>query len=71
MYLFANNKYNTAQLPMIGRIWYFKIYDNNELVGDLIPALDENGTPCMYDTVSKKTYYNQGTGEFLYGEVIN
>ena len=30
----------------------------------MIPCLDENGVPCMYDTISKQTFYNQGTGEF-------
>lgn len=48
------------------KIYYFKIFKNNELVFDGIPALDENNKPCMYDTVSGKTFYNQGTGEFLY-----
>lgn len=48
------------------KIYYFKIFKNNELVFDGIPALDENNKPCMYDTVSKQTFYNQGTGEFLY-----
>ena len=66
MYLFANNN-NTAQLPMIGRIWYFKIYDNDVLVRNFIPALDPNGTPCMYDLVSKTTFYNAGSGTFNYG----
>ena len=33
---------------------------------NLIPALDRNGTPCMYDTVSKQNFYNAGTDEFLY-----
>ena len=33
---------------------------------NLIPALDRNGTPCMYDTVSKQTFYNERTGDFLY-----
>lgn len=37
------------------------------IVLDLIPCLDNNGTPCMYDKVNKKFYFNQGTGEFLYG----
>jgi len=34
---------------------------------NLIPALDPNNRPCMYDTVSKQPFYNAGTGEFLYG----
>lgn len=34
---------------------------------NMIPALDRNGRPCMYDTVTGTTFYNQGTGEFSYG----
>lgn len=40
---------------------------NDELIMNLLPCLDKNGKPCMYDTVSKKPFYNEGTGEFLYG----
>lgn len=31
----------------------------------LIPCLDADGNPCMYDLVSQKPFYNQGTGKFL------
>lgn len=48
------------------RIKRFYITRNGEYTLNLIPALDRNGTPCMYDTVSKKTFYNGRTGEFLY-----
>lgn len=45
----------------------FKIYDENDnLVMDMIPVLDNSKVPCMYDKLNKKFYYNQGTGEFLY-----
>ena len=30
-------------------------------------AIDSNSRPCLFDRVSKECYYNQGTGEFLYG----
>lgn len=33
---------------------------------DLIPVLNADGTPCMYDKVSKKCFYNAGTGSFGY-----
>lgn len=49
------------------RIDYFKMWENDILVRDMIPCLDEKGRPCMYDMVNYKTYYNQGEGEFLYG----
>lgn len=42
---------------------------------DLYPALDPNGIPCLYDTVSKSYFYNEGTGTFGYetleGEIVN
>ena len=52
------------------RLFYFKIYDNDILVRDFIPILDKNGTPCMYDKVEGKFYYNAGTGQFIAGPVI-
>ena len=48
-------------------IYSCKIYDNDILVRDFIPVLDEDGTPSMYDKVEKKYYYNQGIEEFKYG----
>lgn len=64
--------YNTSnQYNLIGNIYEFQIKRAEKIVLNLIPCLDNNNRPCMYDTVSKKTYYNKGTGEFLYGEVIN
>ena len=48
------------------RIKRFYITRDGEYTLNLIPALDRNGTPCMYDTVSKQTFYNVGQGSFLY-----
>ena len=48
------------------RIKRFYITRGGSYTLNLIPALDRNGTPCMYDTVSKQTFYNARTGEFLY-----
>ena len=49
------------------KLYYFKIYDNDILVRDYVPVLDKNDRPCLFDKVSKTCFYNQGTGEFLYG----
>ena len=50
------------------KVYSFKIWnENSELILDLIPVLDKNNTPCMYDKVSKQFFYNQGDGEFSYG----
>lgn len=59
---------NTSKISKI-KIHYFQIYDNNILVRDFIPVLDKDGTPCLYDKVENKFYYNQGTGDFIAGPV--
>lgn len=62
--------YNTSSIQIAKynlKIYSFKLWDDNVLVRDYIPALDKNGTPCMYDTISKQAFYNQGTGEFIAG----
>ena len=61
VYLFGTNRGNTKRY-FSGRIYGF--YLEGQI--NLIPALDRNDTPCMYDTVSKKPFYNAGTGKFLY-----
>ena len=48
------------------RIYSFTISKDGEKIMNLIPTLDRNGTPCMYDTVSRQTFYNAGQGSFLY-----
>lgn len=37
-----------------------------EVTRELIPVLDENGTPCMFDKISSTCFRNQGTGTFGY-----
>lgn len=45
--------------------WH-EIYDGETLLMRLIPAIDNTGAPCMFDTVTKTPFYNSGTGDFLY-----
>ena len=33
----------------------------------LVPCLDANGVPCLYDLIGKTALYNQGTGAFTWG----
>lgn len=47
-------------------IYEVSLLSNGEISGHFIPALDKTGEPCMYDTVSKKPFYNAGTGKFGY-----
>lgn len=49
------------------KIYGWKFYDSNDnLVRNFIPCLDTNDVPCFYDSVNKQTYYNRGSGDFLY-----
>lgn len=49
-----------------GKLYYCQILDNGVLVRDFRPALDSNGVACLYDKVTKKYFYNSGTGTFNY-----
>ena len=45
-------------------IYECSAYKNGVLCSKLIPCLDRNNRPCMYDTIRKITLYNLGTNEF-------
>ena len=55
---------------MCGRKKWWKLYINDNLVHDLIPALDPTGAPGFYDKANKIMYYNAGAGDFLYPETV-
>ena len=65
MYIFSINSNDIRDLSPT-KLYSYKIYENTNLVRNFIPRLDQNGEPCLYDTVTKQTFYNQGTGTFLY-----
>ena len=44
------------------RAWLKRM--DGTVVFDLIPVVDLNNVPCMYDTVSDTFLYNAGTGDF-------
>ena len=61
----GNNTGNYAS----GKLYFMKIWDEHDnLVRDYIPVLDKEGTPCLYDKVSKICFYNLGDGDFTYEE---
>ena len=55
------NDENFAQIPCM-KLYSFEIKDTISL----LPSLDPSGRPCMFDTVTRQPFYNQGTGEFGY-----
>lgn len=48
------------------KIYSFKIYENDTLVKDFIPALGENDRPGFYENVSEEYYYSETGTDFTY-----
>lgn len=48
------------------KIYEYSLSLNNAVIFNGIPCLDDNNVPCLYDTVSRTTLYNQGTGTLGY-----
>lgn len=48
------------------KVWRFRFYNGNAQ-HEFIPALDPTSTPCLYDMVTRKPFYNSGSGSFIVG----
>ena len=69
--LFCNHSGSNFTEKSWAAFKYFKIYDNNNLVFDGIPARrNSDGVLGMYDTVSKTFLTNVGSGTFTAGPDI-
>lgn len=66
IYIFTINTNNNTSNFSYMKLYSFKVFKNDILIQNLIPCLDNNDTPCLYDLVSKTTFYNLGTGTFGY-----
>jgi hypothetical protein len=68
IYLFKRNFYRAGDtlLPMMGKMYSFKIWQNGVLVRDFIPVRKGN-IGYMYDRVSGQLFGNAGTGAFIVG----
>ena len=72
IHIFANNRLTGAQQFSAMKLYSFKLYDNNNLVRDLIPVPQGNtsysATPapsnCLWCKVTNRYYVNQGAGSF-------
>jgi hypothetical protein len=60
---FTNGNFSASSVI---RLFTAKITQGATVIHDLVPVLDDTGTPCMYDKVSKQCFYNKGTGSFGY-----
>lgn len=66
VFLFDLNSAGTAVAPIIAKLYRFRIYEDETMVMELLPAMDGD-TVCLRDTVSGQYFYNAGTGSFTYG----
>lgn len=65
MYILMQPGSETTSTPLEARIYYMKIWDNGELVHDLLPALnDETGIAGLYDLVTNEFITSATTTEF-------
>lgn len=71
MYLFAEHgEWTGTPLYNSSRIYRCKIYENDVLIRDFIPARrNSDGVVGMYDAVNDILFTNQGTGSFIAGEI--
>ena len=66
-YLFAVHRSNGANQISSARMYYAKLYKDNVLVFNGIPAKNSSNVIGMYDTVSGQFFTNAGTGDFVAG----
>lgn len=66
----TNGDLASSNPPAPSRWKIFKIYDEGTLVRDFVPCINQDGEAGLYDLVEGKFYGNDGTGEFVAGEVV-
>ena len=63
LFLFERSNHKNHFSGKIGTVTFTR---GGEKSMNLIPCLNAHNVPCMYDTVSGKSYYNKGKGKFEY-----
>lgn len=69
VFMYARNLSGSANRCSIARFHYWKVYEDLELVLDLIPVR-VGSVGYMYDRVSGRLFGNEGTGDFVLGPDI-
>lgn len=69
-FLFGLNNCGNFSNGSSVKMYYAKIYDNNNLIRDYVPVIDKNNIVCLYDKVEGKYYYNKGVEDFIAGPEI-
>ena len=68
LFLFATNTADTTVSNTAGvrTIYSVKFFYEGGLIAQFVPVLDADGTPCMYEVVSRKLYYSENDAVFDY-----
>lgn len=66
----SNVATGNATDKFVGRLLNFKVGYNGQLSADFVPSVSETGKPCLYDKITKKPFYNSGTGQFIVGMTL-
>lgn len=64
IYLFSRNIGNEPNYLSKVKFISFKIYENDVLEKEFVPAKDPDGKISLYEKIDKEYYYNLGTGTF-------
>lgn len=52
------------------RVYGVQIYENGILTRSLLPALDAVGVACIYDEISRESFYSEGETDFIAGPLL-
>lgn len=73
LYLLGNNSDGEEHLPFKAYPYTYlygvKFYENGSLTKDMIPVIDKDNIPCMFDRMEKKYYYSIGSQPFIAGPI--
>lgn len=70
MFIFAANNVGVVFNNSRYKLKYFKIWENDILVRDFVPIINDNDEVGLWDTVNEIFYGNSGSGSFIPGPEI-
>lgn len=68
IYLFGQNLNGVASYLSKICLLNCKIYSDDNLIADFVPV-NNNSVACLQDKISENYFTNQGTGNFIFGEL--
>lgn len=72
MYLFGTNYNGTVSTTFQGKIYYFKIFEENQLINYFVPCYRKQDKKSgMYDLISNTFHPSLGESDLIIGEEIN